>query len=74
MKDPYTSGTAPTEAQMEDFRSYAVNYLLIAPELATQCIDYAPDGNGFKMLIKEPLQASITPDQQEDLQLYFENL
>ena len=64
----------PTKEQMDDFRNYAVNYLEIAPETASQHISYTKDGDSFKPVFSDPLPASITADQMADLLLYFENL
>jgi hypothetical protein len=68
------TATAPTDEQMQDFRAFAADCLEVPAELASQCISFAPDGNGFKPVFTEPLLSKINQDQQADLQLYFENL
>ncbi len=74
MDDHGSAAKAPTDAQMEDFRQFAVNCLQVSPELASQCVSYAPAGDSFKPVFTEPLLSKINEDQEADLLLYFENL
>jgi hypothetical protein len=65
---------APTNEQLQDFRNFASGCLNVPIELANQCINYVKDGNSFKPVYTEPLLSKIDKDQEDDLQLYFENL